>query len=103
MSGSRSLAEYIVDQLAELGEVTMRRYFGGWALRSGGAQFAMVMDTVYFRVADADRASYAAAGAVPFTYNAAGREVVVRKYYSVPPAAIDDPDALRDLARRALR
>ncbi|MER6562040.1 hypothetical protein ABT300_30745 [Streptomyces sp. NPDC001027] len=30
MSGSRSLAEYVADQLAPLGEVTMHRYFGGW-------------------------------------------------------------------------
>ncbi|MBT2454805.1 TfoX/Sxy family protein [Streptomyces sp. ISL-86] len=34
MSGSRSLAEHLADQLAPLGEVTVHRYFGGWALRS---------------------------------------------------------------------
>ena len=102
MSGSRSLAEHMADQLAELGDVTVHRYFGGWALRSGGVQFAMVMDTIYFRVDDACRPDYEDAGASPFTYRAVGREVVVGKYYSAPADSVDDPVELRALARRAL-
>ncbi|KAA2260682.1 TfoX/Sxy family protein [Solihabitans fulvus] len=102
MSGSRSLAEHVADQLASLGEVTVHRYFGGWALRSHGIQFAMVMDTLYLRVDDAARSSYEEAGSTPFTYNAAGREVVVHAYCSVPPDAIDDRAELCALARAAL-
>jgi DNA transformation protein len=66
-------------------------------------QFAFVMDSVYFRVDDASRPSYEDAGASPFTYRAAGREVVVRRYYSVPDDAFDSPGELCVLARRALR
>ncbi|WP_441247174.1 TfoX/Sxy family protein [Kitasatospora sp. McL0602] len=102
MSGSRGLAEHVADQLASLGEVTVHRYFGGWALRSHGIQFAMVMDTLYLRVDDAARASYEDAGSVPFSYRAAGREVVVRRYWSVPVEALDDRAALGALARAAL-
>ncbi|WP_416418276.1 TfoX/Sxy family protein [Paenarthrobacter aromaticivorans] len=102
MSGSRSLAEHAADQLSELGEVTVHPYFGGWSLRTRGTQFAMVMDTLYMRVDAAARLSYEAEGSTPFTYTAAGREVVVGTYYSVPPGAIDDPAALCALARRAL-
>jgi TfoX/Sxy family transcriptional regulator of competence genes len=80
----------------------VHRYFGGWSLRTRGVQFAMVMDTLYFRVDDATRLPYEAAGSTPFTYTAAGRKVVVRTYYSVPPEAIDDPSALCELARRSL-
>ncbi|WP_188298829.1 TfoX/Sxy family protein [Streptomyces sp. CBMA156] len=58
MSGSRSLAEHVADQLAPLGEVTVHRHFGGRALRSHGIQFAIVMDTLYLRVDDATRPSY---------------------------------------------
>ncbi|MDH6576201.1 TfoX/Sxy family protein [Kitasatospora sp. MAP5-34] len=102
MSGSRSLAEHVADQLAPLGAVTVHRYFGGWAVRSHGRQFAMVMDTLYFRVDDAARSSYEEAGSVPFSYRAAGREVVVRSYYSVPAEAIDDRSELCARARAAL-
>lgn len=102
MSGSRSLAEHVADQLAPLGEVTVHRYFGGWALRSHGIQFAMVMDTLYLRVDGAARASYEKAGSTPFAYLATGREVVVRTYYSVPADAMDDQAELCALARAAL-
>lgn len=102
MSGSRDFAEHIADQLAELGDVTVHRFFGGWALRSGGEQFAIVMDTVYFRVDDASRPVYEAAGSSPFTYQAAGHAVIVRKYYSAPADAVDDPAELCALARTAL-
>ncbi|GAA3392290.1 TfoX/Sxy family protein [Cryptosporangium minutisporangium] len=102
MSGSRSLAEHVADQLASLGEVTVHRYFGGWALRSNGRQFAMVMDTLYLRVDGAARPSYEKAGSTPCTYRAAGREVVVHRYYSVPADVIDDRAELCALARAAL-
>ncbi|MFK8908390.1 TfoX/Sxy family protein [Streptomyces sp. YS-3] len=102
MSGSRSLAEHVADQLAPLGEVTIHRYFGGWALRGHGRQFAMVMDTLYLRVDGAARSSYEKAGSTPFTYHAAGREVVVHTYYSAPAEAIDDRTELYALARAAL-
>ncbi|WP_031073057.1 TfoX/Sxy family protein, partial [Streptomyces sp. NRRL WC-3742] len=102
MSGSRSLAEYVADQLAPLGEVTLHRYFGGWALRCHGIQFAIVMDTLYLRVDGEARSSYESAGSTPFTYHAAGRTVVVHAYYSAPAQAIDDRTELCALARAAL-
>ncbi|SHI17613.1 TfoX/Sxy family protein [Streptomyces sp. 3214.6] len=102
MSGSRSLAEHVADQLAPLGGVTVHRYFGGWALRSRGIQFAIVMDTLYLRVDDATRLSYEEAGCTPFTYRAAGRAIVVHAYYSAPAQVIDDRTQLCVLARAAL-
>ncbi|MEV0192819.1 TfoX/Sxy family protein [Kitasatospora purpeofusca] len=102
MSGSRSLAEHVADQLAPLGEVTIHHCFGGWALRRQGIQFAMVMDTLYLRFDGEARPSYEQARSTPFTYHAAGREVVVRTYCSAPPEAIDDRAELCSLARAAL-
>ena len=102
MSGSRDFAEHMAEQLAELGDITVHRFFGGWALRRGGVQFAMVMDTIYFRVDDTSRPVFEAAGSAPFSYHAAGREVMVRKYYSAPTEAIDDPVELCKLAQIAL-
>ncbi|WP_371480693.1 hypothetical protein [Kitasatospora sp. NBC_00315] len=76
ISGSRSLAALVTDQLAPLSEVTDNRYYSGCALRSHGRQFAMVMSTLWLRVHD---------------YRAADREVLVRTHCSVPAEALDKP------------
>ncbi|EIV94021.1 TfoX/Sxy family protein [Frankia sp. QA3] len=93
-SGSRELAEFVVDQLAPPGGVSLHRYFGGWALRRDGRQFAMVMDTLYLRVAEDVPGDWAARGSRPFTYQAGGRTVTVRRYHSVPDDLLDDWDRL---------
>ena len=102
MSGSRELAEHVCDQLAPLGPVVLCRFFGGFALERAGAQFAIVMDTLYFCVDDCTREAYAALGSQPFAYRAAGRRVSVQRYYSAPEDALDDADRLAALARDAI-
>ncbi len=85
MSGSREAADAALELLIPLGDVELRRYFGGWALRCAGRQFAIVMDELYLRVDDDQRAALAAVpGAHPFTYVAAGREVTVDRYWTAP-------------------
>ncbi|WP_131749036.1 TfoX/Sxy family protein [Frankia sp. Cppng1_Ct_nod] len=102
MSGHRDLAQHVLDQVEPLGGMTLRRFFGGWALCHAGRQVAMVMDTFYVKVADVQRPIWEAAGSRPFTYQAAGRTVTVRAYYSVPDDALDDRGALTDLVRHAI-
>ncbi len=104
MSGDRSLADHILDQLQPIDGVTLRRFFGGWALCHHDRQFAMVMDTLYLRVdAAAGAAAEAeAAGAHPFTYRAAGRTVTVRRYYSVPDDVLDNRESLCALVLNAI-
>jgi DNA transformation protein len=102
MTGSAQLAQHILDQLADIDGLVQRRFFGGWALRHVGRQVAIVMDTLYLRVEDADRSAMIAAGSRPFTYRAAGRTVIVHRYYTVPDDALDDREALRALLRQAI-
>lgn len=102
MSGHRNLAEHVLDQVEPLGGMSLRRFFGGWALCHAGRQVAMVMDTLYVKVPDRERPAWETAGSRPFTYHAAGRTVTVRTYYSVPDGALDDHDALTDLVRHAI-
>jgi TfoX/Sxy family transcriptional regulator of competence genes len=96
------LAEHLCEALAPLGAVGVRRFFGGWALHCRGVQFAMVMDTLYLRVDDRTRPAYEAAGSEPFRYRTGKREVEVRRLYSAPPEALDDPERLCELAREAM-
>ncbi|WP_322751968.1 MULTISPECIES: TfoX/Sxy family protein [unclassified Frankia] len=102
MSGDRSLADHILDQLQPIDGVTLRRFFGGWALCHHDRQFAMVMDTLYLRVDAAAGAAAEAAGAHPFTYRAAGRTVTVRRYYSVPDDVLDNRESLCALVLNAI-
>ena len=96
----RELAEHVIDQLDM--PVELRRFFGGWALVHDGAQFAVVMDTLYVVADDSTRPALIEAGSVPFTYQARGRTVTVGRYHSVPEDAFDDPESLRRLAREAI-
>jgi DNA transformation protein len=100
MSGSREFAEHVASLLEPLGDVELRRFFGGWALRRRGVQFAMMMDAVYLKAEGELRAELERAGSEPFTFVRAGREVVT-SYWSVPDEAIDRPELLLEYARRA--
>src|ERR1700687_3509283 len=56
MAASDSFAEFVREQLAPLGPVTMRRMFGKTGVFCDGLMFGMVTDnTLYFRVDDQNR------------------------------------------------
>lgn len=91
MSGSRELADHVIDLLGPAAGVELRRFFGGWSLRRDGRQVGIVMDDVYVKASDpAARQAWRASGARPFTYEVGGRTVTVEAYWSAPPDAIDD-------------
>ncbi|GII05580.1 TfoX/Sxy family protein [Planobispora takensis] len=88
MTGSRTVAEHILD---------LAPFFGGWSLRRDGQQIGIVMDTAYAKVDLAHRDTWHASGATPFRYTARGRTITAEAYRSLPADALDDPDLLRDL------
>jgi hypothetical protein len=62
MVASESFAEFLREQLAPLGRITMRRMFGKTGVFCDGLMFAMVADdTFYFRVDDGNQAAFAEA------------------------------------------
>jgi DNA transformation protein len=66
MVASESFAEFLREQLAPLGRVTMRRMFGKTGVFCGGVMFAMIADdTLYFRVDDHNLAAFRKAEAFP--------------------------------------
>jgi DNA transformation protein len=96
--GSETLAHAVAEEIG----VECRRWFGGWSLRRGGEQIAIVMDTLYLRVDDALRTHLDSTGASrPFRYHHRdGREIEVNAYWAVPPQCLDDPAALHALIDR---
>jgi DNA transformation protein and related proteins len=96
-------ARYAHEQLADLGEVTAARFFGGVGFKLGHVQFAMCMrDTLYFVVDAATRERYLAAGSAPFQYRTAKGARLVHRYYEVPADVIEDRDALLRWAQDAV-
>src|SRR5712672_679928 len=66
MVASESFAEFLNEQLAPLGRVTMRRMFGKTGVFCDGLMLGMVTDnTLYFRVDDCNRAAFQEAASFP--------------------------------------
>ena len=66
MVASDSFAEFLREQLAPLGRVTIRRMFGKTGVFCNGLMFGMVTnDTLYFRVDDHNRAVFKEAESAP--------------------------------------
>ena len=98
-----SFATSLVDQLAPLGALHHRRFFGGQGIVAGDVQFAMILGGVLYLRVDADLATrMQARGAQPFVYGTRKREVTVASYYSVPEECLDEAELLVQWARASL-
>ena len=103
MVASDSFAEFLREQLAPLGRVTMRRMFGKTGLFCDGVMFGMVTDnTLYFRVDDHNRAAFKEAESYPpLNYGKKGRTIDLA-FWRAPERLFDEPDELVRWARAAL-
>lgn len=103
MVASDSFAEFLREQLAPLGRVTMRRMFGKAGVFCDGVMFGMVTDnTLYFRVDDLNRAAFKEAEAFPpLNYEKKG-SIIDLSFWRVPERLFDEPDELVAWARLAL-
>jgi DNA transformation protein len=102
MAVSRELLDHIADQLRGFGPLAFRRMFSGAGLFRDGLMFGLIArDVLYFKVGEANRGAYIAAGSKPFTYQRLGRDATLTSYYEVPADVFDDPDRLAEWARAA--
>jgi DNA transformation protein len=103
MVASDSFAEFLREQLAPLGRVTMRRMFGKTGVFCDRLMFAMVTeDTLYFRVDDHNRAVFnEAESSPPLNYEKQGRTIDL-SFWRAPERLLDEPDELVAWAQAAL-
>src|SRR5215472_1703920 len=103
MVASASFAEFLREQLAPLGRLTMRRMFGKTGVFCDGVMFGMVADnTLYFRVDDVNPAVFAeAASFPPLSYEKKGSTIDL-SFWRVPERLFDEPDELVSWAQAAL-
>ena len=103
MVATNSYSEFLREQFAPLGRITMRRMFGKTGVFCDGVMFAMVTDdTLYFRVDDHNRGTLKEAGSVPpLNYKKGGRTIDL-SFWRVPERLFDEPDELATWAHSAL-
>ncbi len=99
-----SFLDYIAEQLAPIGPIKAGRFFGGIGLKSGNAQFGMLMEgSLYFVVNDSTRPGYEKAGSQCFSYKTKKGTVQARRYFEVPPEVIEEAPRLQALAQESIQ
>jgi DNA transformation protein len=100
---SDSFAEFLHEQLAPLGRITLRRMFGKTGVFCDGVMLGMVTDnTLYLRVDEGNRAAFEEARAFPpLSYEKKGESIDL-SFWRAPERLFDEPDELLDWARLAL-
>jgi len=103
MVASDSFVEFLREQLAPIGRITMRRMFGKTGVFCDGFMLGMVRDnTLYFRVDDANRAAFTeAASFPPLNYEKKGGTIDL-SFWRAPERLFDEPDEFVAWARAAL-
>ena len=103
MVASDSFAEFLREQLAPLGHVTLRRMFGKTGVFCDGLMLGMVRDdALYFRVDDENRDILKEAEAFPPLNYEKGGAAIDLAFWRAPERLFDDADEFVVWARAAL-
>ena len=103
MVASATYAEFLREQLAPLGRVTLRRMFGKTGVFCDGVMLGVVTEnTLYFRVDDENRETFREAEAFPPLNYAKKGVMIDLSFWRVPERLFDEPDELTAWAQAAL-
>lgn len=102
MAVSDDFLNYVVDQLRQWNEVSVRRMFGGAGLYHEGRMFGLIADdAAYLKVDDSNWEDFLKAGSAPFApYPEKGMSTVM-SYYEIPSEVLENPPELAQSAQRA--
>lgn len=103
MVASDSFADFLREELAPLGSITLRRMFGKTGVFCDGLMFGMVTDnTLYLRVDHGNRTTFKEAELFPpLNYRKRGRAIDL-SFWRAPERLFDEPSELLIWARAAL-
>ena len=100
MAVSPGYRNFVVEQLEHISSITSKSMFGGVGLYADGFFFALIADDqLYFKVDDSNRPDFEAADMGAFSPYGDGRTM---RYYEVPIGVLEDVDALRTWAEKAI-
>lgn len=102
MAERNELLDYLVDQLAPLGDARGRCMFGGHGIYLDGVIIGIIaFDTFYLKVDGENRPDFEAAGSAPFTYDGKDKPILM-PYWECPADVMEDPERLRAWALKSL-
>lgn len=94
--------EHIRETFQSLGDVTIRRMFGGKGVYCDGRILAIVYQDELLLKADTETAPrFAEAGSVQWAYESKTGKRAHMPYWSIPDEALDDPDVMAIWVRLA--
>ncbi|MDP1701635.1 MAG: TfoX/Sxy family protein [Aestuariivirga sp.] len=102
MSVSASFKEFLIEQMAGFGPVTIRPMFGGAGVMRDGFMFALIDDEVlYLKADDTTKAAFVAENLSQFTYMSKGGKMMEMAYWRIPERCLDDSDEMTIWCRTA--
>ena len=101
MAISKEYLEYLKDQFRDLGEIEIKKMFGGAGLYLDSPMFALVADeTLYLKVDDGNRSDYEELGLTPF--KPFENKPMTMSYYLVPDDVLENREDLAIWAKKAI-
>ena len=96
--------EFVKDLFAEVGEITTRKMMGGLSIYANGKIFSIMRQDgqLYIKASGPLAERLDAAGGKLFTYDKKDGKQGHMNYWTLPDAALDDPDAACEWANASL-
>ncbi|MGI9352919.1 MAG: TfoX/Sxy family protein [Rhizobiaceae bacterium] len=101
MAIDREFEVFLADLLEPVGNVTLKRMFGGLGIFRHGLMFGLVADDrVCLKVDDGNRQDYIDAGMEEWSYDGKGKPITMGYWY-VPDRLLEDPEEMSEWAIKA--
>lgn len=102
MIARHAYADFVAEQMADLGTITVRRMFGGHGLYCDGLFIAIITgEQLWFKADAQTQGAFEGRGLQRFAYSARGKTVQLM-YYEAPAEVFDEPQAMARWGRLAL-
>ena len=104
MSISDADIAFVEDHFAGVGTLSTRKMFGGLSIYADGVIFALIISTgaLMIKAKGALASDLAAQGSQQFIHDGKDDKRVAMPYWTLPDAAMDEPELACDWARRSL-
>jgi len=103
MAYDADFGEWVREHFHALGRLEIKRMFGGAGVYAAGVMFALLDDgVVWLKGDEGPGEAFVEAGSRQFAYPTKDGRTMSMAYWTLPEAALDDPDEAVAWARRSL-